>query len=115
MIEEVFDADSSVMDAIAPPEDAYNASRRLYHATVLLDRLARHKRPEWDRLLGMTDVDRIRAGCWGSHATPSCEASRYGPVRYRRAIRDPAAAACGRRSDAEARFGGGMRVPEISF
>jgi archaemetzincin len=46
-----------VIDAIALPEDAYNASRRQYHSTVLLDTLARHKRPEWERLLGLTDVD----------------------------------------------------------
>jgi hypothetical protein len=38
MLDDVFEADSSVMDAIALPEDAYSASRRQYHSTVLLDR-----------------------------------------------------------------------------
>jgi archaemetzincin len=46
-----------VIDAITLPEDAYNASRRQYHSTMLLDTLARHKKPEWERLLGLTDVD----------------------------------------------------------
>jgi len=57
MLQEVFEADSSVTDPIALPEDAYNASRRQYHSTVLLDILAHHKKPGWERLLGMTDVD----------------------------------------------------------
>jgi archaemetzincin len=38
-------------------EDAYNPSRQQYHSTILLDTLARHKRAEWSRLLGIADVD----------------------------------------------------------
>jgi archaemetzincin len=47
----------SVVEAISLPKDAYDASREQYHSTVLLDALAKHKRPEWERLLGITDVD----------------------------------------------------------
>jgi archaemetzincin len=54
---DVFEADCSIMDAIALPEEAYNASRRQYRSTALLDTLARRKSREWERLLGMTDVD----------------------------------------------------------
>jgi hypothetical protein len=43
--------------SIGLPEDAYNPSRRQYHSTVLLDALARHKRAEWSRLIGIADVD----------------------------------------------------------
>jgi archaemetzincin len=57
LLDDVFDATSSVMDAIALPEDANNPSRRQYHSTVLLETLAQHKKPEWERLLGVTDVD----------------------------------------------------------
>jgi archaemetzincin len=50
---------STVVTARALPlrEDAYNPSRHQYHSTVLLDTLAKHKRTEWSRLLGVTDVD----------------------------------------------------------
>jgi archaemetzincin len=57
MLDDVFDTDISVIEAIALPEDAYPASRGLYHSTVLLETLTRHKRPVWERLLGLTDVD----------------------------------------------------------
>jgi archaemetzincin len=54
---DVFGADVSTTNSVSLPEDAYNASRQQYHSTVLLDRLARHKAPEWDRLLGISNVD----------------------------------------------------------
>jgi archaemetzincin len=57
MLDDILEADSSVMDPIALPEHAYNPSRRQYHSAALLDTLAQHKRPEWERLLGVTDVD----------------------------------------------------------
>jgi archaemetzincin len=57
MLEEVFEAHASMTDPIVLPEDAYNASRRQYHSTVLLDALASHRKPRWERLLGLTDAD----------------------------------------------------------
>jgi archaemetzincin len=57
MLDDVFEADSSLLNAIALPADAYNASRRQYYSTALLDILAKHKRPAWERLLAVTDVD----------------------------------------------------------
>jgi archaemetzincin len=54
---DAFGADVFTADSISLPEDAYNASRKQYHSTVLLDALARHKRPDWERLIGVTDVD----------------------------------------------------------
>jgi archaemetzincin len=52
-----FGADVSTTNSVSLPEDAYNVSRQQYHSAVLLDRLARHKAAEWDRLLGISDVD----------------------------------------------------------
>lgn len=56
-LEQAFGEAIGVTEPIPLPEDAYSPSRDQYHSTVLLDRLARHKRPEWDRLLGIADVD----------------------------------------------------------
>jgi archaemetzincin len=36
---------------------AYNVERRQYHSTQILEALARTKRGEWERLLGVVDVD----------------------------------------------------------
>jgi archaemetzincin len=36
---------------------AYDTDRRQYHSTPILDALARAKRREWERLLGVVDVD----------------------------------------------------------
>jgi archaemetzincin len=36
---------------------AFNTDRRQYHSTQILDVLARAKQPEWERLLGVVDVD----------------------------------------------------------
>jgi archaemetzincin len=57
ILKDAFGTDVSVTEPIALPEDAYNASRGQYHSTVLLDALAVRTRPEWERLLGVTDVD----------------------------------------------------------
>jgi archaemetzincin len=54
---DAFGADVFTADSISLLEDAYNASRKQYHSTVLLDALVRHKRPDWERLIGVTDVD----------------------------------------------------------
>jgi len=42
---------------IALTSSAYDAHRRQYHSTQILDALARTKRTEWERLLGVVDVD----------------------------------------------------------
>lgn len=44
-------------DPVPLPSDAYNPARRQYRSTALLQVLARQKQPEWERLLGITDVD----------------------------------------------------------
>lgn len=54
---DAFGADVLTAESISLPEEAYNGSRKQYHSTVLLDALVRHKRPEWERLIGLTDVD----------------------------------------------------------
>jgi archaemetzincin len=57
ILRDVFAATVLAAGTIPLPDDAYNPSRRQYHSTVLLDTLARHKRAEWSRLLGIADVD----------------------------------------------------------
>jgi archaemetzincin len=42
---------------IAIPRDAYDPSRGQYRSTALLDHLTRAKRPEWNRALGVANVD----------------------------------------------------------
>lgn len=42
---------------IPPPRDGWNAERRQHLSTTILDALARAKRPRWERLLGVADVD----------------------------------------------------------
>jgi archaemetzincin len=56
-LEEAFGVDVSMVGLISLPEAAYNACREQYHSTLLLDALVRHKKPEWERLLGIADVD----------------------------------------------------------
>jgi archaemetzincin len=55
---------SSVVAAPPVPlsEEAYSPSRQQYHSRVLLDTLARHRRAEWSRLLGIADVDLYTPG-----------------------------------------------------
>src|SRR5919108_4721488 len=57
IITEAFGATVVTIGAIPLPVDAYNPSRRQYHSTALLATLARHKRVEWSRLLGIADAD----------------------------------------------------------
>jgi archaemetzincin len=57
IIGDVFAATVLPAGTIPLPDAAYDPSRRQYHSTVLLDTLARHKRAEWSRLLGIADVD----------------------------------------------------------
>ncbi|HKD18190.1 MAG TPA: archaemetzincin family Zn-dependent metalloprotease [Thermoanaerobaculia bacterium] len=54
---ETFDAAIVAALPLALPASSWNASRRQYSSTKLLDALASIKRPEWERLLGIADVD----------------------------------------------------------
>jgi archaemetzincin len=56
-IETRFGAEVEMIDSIPLPREAYNASRDQHRSAVLLDVLARHKRSEWKRLVGIADVD----------------------------------------------------------
>ena len=57
ILRETFDADVVAAPAVALPASSWNASRKQYSSTRLLDALASIKRPEWERLLGIADVD----------------------------------------------------------
>lgn len=52
-----FGADVVVSAAAPLPSSAYDPRRRQYLSTALLDSLAAVKRPEWERVLGVADVD----------------------------------------------------------
>ena len=52
-----FDAEIVASPALALPTSAWNATRRQYFSTKILDALAAAKRPEWERLIGASDVD----------------------------------------------------------
>jgi archaemetzincin len=56
-LRDAFGAKVSSIEAIALPEGAYNPSRKQYRSSALLDVLARHRKPEWERLLGIAGVD----------------------------------------------------------
>jgi archaemetzincin len=57
ILRETFGAEIVAAPALALPASSWNASRRQYLSTKLLDTLASVKRPEWERLLGIVDVD----------------------------------------------------------
>jgi archaemetzincin len=52
-----FGVEILVAPAIPLPQDSYDASRRQYRSTAILNVLSRARRPEWERLLGVADVD----------------------------------------------------------
>jgi archaemetzincin len=52
-----FGASVVIGDAVSLPEAARDSGRRQYLSTALLDVLASARRPEWDRLLGVADID----------------------------------------------------------
>jgi archaemetzincin len=56
-LETAFGAKVEIVDAFPLPREAYNASRVQHRSAVLLDVLAKHRRSDWERLLGITDVD----------------------------------------------------------
>jgi archaemetzincin len=57
VLSESFGCAVVIAPAVPLPARAWNATRRQYLSTALLDALARAKRPEWERLLGVVDVD----------------------------------------------------------
>jgi hypothetical protein len=56
-LKDPFGATIATTEPVSLPDAAYNSARRQYQSTVLLDALAQQKQPEWERQLGMTDVD----------------------------------------------------------
>jgi archaemetzincin len=57
ILEDVFGGHVEIVEPVPLPRDAYSASRDQYQSAVLLNALRRHRREDWDRLLGMADVD----------------------------------------------------------
>lgn len=57
ILRDTFGTEAVIAPAVPLPAAAYDERRRQHHSTVLLDALARVRRPEWDRLLGVADVD----------------------------------------------------------
>ncbi|HEY3205132.1 MAG TPA: archaemetzincin family Zn-dependent metalloprotease [Thermoanaerobaculia bacterium] len=57
VLRETFGAEVVVAPAIPLPPGSYDASRRQYRSTNILDALSKIRRPEWERLLGVADVD----------------------------------------------------------
>jgi archaemetzincin len=57
ILRETFAAEIVAAPAVPLPSSAWDPSRRQYRSTGLLDLLASAKKPEWERLLGIADVD----------------------------------------------------------
>jgi archaemetzincin len=57
IVRDAFGSEVVVVSSIPLPASAWNAARRQHSSTALLDALARAKRPEWERLLGVAAVD----------------------------------------------------------
>jgi archaemetzincin len=57
VLRESFGCEVLIAPVVPLPARAWNEKRRQYLSTALLDALARAKRPEWERLLGVADVD----------------------------------------------------------
>jgi archaemetzincin len=57
MLRETFGAEVVIAPAVPLPFTAYDRRRRQHLSTALLDALAQARRPGWDRLLGVADVD----------------------------------------------------------
>ena len=56
-VREAFGTEVVIAPPLSLPASAYDRRRGQYSSTALLDDLARAKRPEWERLLGITNVD----------------------------------------------------------
>jgi archaemetzincin len=57
VLRETFGAEVMMAPAVPLPSTAYDRRRRQHLSTALLDALAQARRPSWDRLLGVADVD----------------------------------------------------------
>jgi len=57
VLRETFLCDAIAAPRIALPASAFDASRGQYLSSVILPMLAAAKRPEWERLIGVADVD----------------------------------------------------------
>jgi archaemetzincin len=57
VLRETFGGDVALAPGVPLPPAAYDRRRRQHLSTALLDALARARRPEWDRVLGVADVD----------------------------------------------------------
>jgi archaemetzincin len=57
VLADAFGADVVMAPAVSLPPAAYDARRRQHRSTVILDVLAGARRPQWERLLGVADVD----------------------------------------------------------
>jgi archaemetzincin len=57
ILRETFGAEVVIAPAVPLPSIAYDRRRRQHLSTALLDVLAQARRPGWDRLLGVADVD----------------------------------------------------------
>ena len=56
-IRESFGREAVAVKAIPMPASAYDPQRRQHSSSAVLNALAAAKRPEWERLLGVADVD----------------------------------------------------------
>lgn len=57
VVRDAFGCEVTIVPEVSLPTSAWNSSRGQHLSTALLDALARAKRPEWERLLGVADVD----------------------------------------------------------
>lgn len=57
VVSEAFHAKVVVAPPLPLPARSYDADRGQHRSTTILDELARARRPEWNRLLGVSDVD----------------------------------------------------------
>jgi predicted Zn-dependent protease len=87
-VAETFDAELVVAPSeIIVPHDAWNSTRRQYRAAAIVSELAAQRRPEWDRVLGIADVDLYAFGTHFvfGHADPSRGVAVVSLARFRQA------------------------------
>jgi archaemetzincin len=56
-LRDAFRSEVVVVSPLSLPGRAWNAHREQHRSTAILDALARARHPEWERLLGICDVD----------------------------------------------------------
>ena len=56
-VEKTFGCRVELATGIPLPASAWDSTRHQYRSTAILDALARRKRPDWERLLAVADVD----------------------------------------------------------